>query len=219
MNKSEIIPLNNNQNNNSCLKIINDITPKNTYSQKYSNISSNKNTLKNKSVSSNHILNTFGDETKSKNTFNNIKTKKNEVPKNKKKKNNKDKKNNKLISFLKNNQKEKIPRAKRLSIAGNSNMLDNFNNLLNLNSLTPPKTPQKSQTKELNIRNARRDKNGIEINKNNKKKVHITFLDDISPDNKITETINIQSFKQFNIVEKFPVDRNISNLSKCCNIF
>ena len=87
MNKNEIIPLNNNnQSNNSCLKIINDITPKNTYSQKYSNISSNKNTLKNKSVSSNHILNTFGDETKSKSTFNNIKAKKNEVPKNKKKK-------------------------------------------------------------------------------------------------------------------------------------
>ncbi len=121
--------------------------------------------------------------------------------------------------MLKNNAKEKIPRAKRRSIGGNSNILNDFNNLLNLNSLTPPKTPQKSQTKELNIANVRKDKNGIEINKDNKKKVHITFLDDISPNNKITDTINIQSFKHYNIVEKLPCEKKTSNLSRCCNIF
>ncbi len=214
--------LNSIQSNNTCLKILNDITPKNTYSQKNSNISLHKNndSLKNKSSSTNHILNSIGDETKSKSTIN-IKTKKNEVPKNKKRKKNgeKNKDKNKLIRMLKNNAKEKIPRAKRRSIGGNSNILNDFNNLLNLNSLTPPKTPQKSQTKELNIANVRKDKNGIEINKDNKKKVHITFLDDISPNNKITDTINIQSFKHYNIVEKLPCEKKTSNLSRCCNIF
>ena len=198
------------------------MTPKNINSIK-TNLSINKNNdnSKNKSASTNHILNTIEDDIKVKDSFI-IKTKKNKVPKIKKKKKNNDKKNkdkNKLINFLKNSEKTKIPKDKRRSISGNSKMLNNFNNLLDLNSLTPPRTPQKSQTKELNIRNVRRDKNGIEINKDNKKKVHITFLDDISPNNKITDTVNIQSFKQYNIVEKIPMEKNISNISKCCYIF
>ena len=76
-----------------------------------------------------------------------------------------------------------------------------------LKSLTPPITPANDKVK------VRTDKNGIEINKNNKKKVHITFLDDIPP-NKITDTINIQSFKQYNIIEKMPGEDD-ANPNKC----
>ncbi len=116
-----------------------------------------------------------------------------------------------MANLLKNSEKLKIPTGKRRrSIAVNSNNiklnLNNFNNILK--SLTPPK--------EINRRT---DKNGIEINKDNKKKVHITFLDDISPNNKITETVNIQSFKKFNIEENAQKEIKLSKCSKCCNIF
>ena len=61
--------------------------------------------------------------------------------------------------------------------------------------------------------------NGIEINKNNKKKVHITFLDDISPNNKLIETIMIQSFKKFNIIDDNSKQENINKCGVCCYIF
>ena len=118
---------------------------------------------------------------------------------------NKKKSREKILKILKHNEKLKIPTGKRRSIAGNSLKL-NINNMLK--SLTPPK--------EIKIRT---DKNGIEINKLNKKKVHITFRDDISPNNKITDTINIESYKKYNVFETLSTENNLSNLNKCCNIF
>ena len=103
----------------------------------------------------------------------------------------------------------KIPTGKRRSCVAGNGLKLNLNNINNiLKSLTPPK-----------INHIRTDKNGIEINKDNKKKVHITFLDEISPNKKITDTINIQSFKQLNIIEKIPWDDNVQRITKCCNIF
>ena len=227
MNKKEIRQLNSIQSSNTCSNILNDLVGKNISYQRESNISSSKNNNnipQNKSVSSNHILNSIGDETKDKSTIN-IKIKKKEKKekkseeKNKKRqksgekeekdKNNMDKNKKKsrekIIKILKHNEKLKIPTGKRRSIAGNSLKL-NINNMLK--SLTPPK--------EIKIRT---DKNGIEINKLNKKKVHITFRDDISPNNKITDTINIESYKKYNVFETLSTENNLSNLNKCCNIF
>ena len=227
MNKKEIRQLNSIQSSNTCSNILNDLVGKNISYQRESNISSSKNNNnipQNKSVSSNHILNSIGDETKDKSTIN-IKIKKKEKKekkseeKNKKRqksgeKEEKDKSNmdknkkksrEKIIKILKHNEKLKIPTGKRRSIAGNSLKL-NINNMLK--SLTPPK--------EIKIRT---DKNGIEINKLNKKKVHITFRDDISPNNKITDTINIESYKKYNVFETLSTENNLSNLNKCCNIF
>ena len=211
MNKNGIRQINSiKSSNNTCSNTSNVIGAKNISYQKESNISLNKNNneFKNISVSSNQILHTIRDEIKSKSSVN-IKIKKKDKEKinlNKKKK-----KKDKMANLLKNNEKLKIPTGKRRrSIAVNSNNIKlNLNNLNNiLKSLTPPK--------EINRRT---DKNGIEINKDNKKKVHITFLDDISPNNKITETVNIQSFKKFNLVEKNQSEQKISNCSNCCNIF
>ena len=227
MNKKEIRQLNSIQSSNTCSNILNDLIGKNISYQRESNLSSSKNNnniQQNKSVSSNHILNSIGDETKDKSTIN-IKIKKKEKKekkseeKNKKRqksgeKEEKDKSNmdknkkksrEKIIKILKHNEKLKIPTGKRRSIAGNSIKL-NINNMLK--SLTPPK--------EIKIRT---DKNGIEINKLNKKKVHITFRDDISPNYKITDTINIESYKKYNVFETLSTENNLSNLNKCCNIF
>jgi hypothetical protein len=224
MNKKEIRQLNSIQSSNTCSNILNDLVGKNISYQRESNISSSKNNNnipQNKSVSSNHILNSIGDETKDKSTIN-IKIKKKEKKSEEKKKKrqksrekeekdknnmdkNKKKSREKIIKILKHNEKLKIPTGKRRSIAGNSIKL-NINNMLK--SLTPPK--------EIKIRT---DKNGIEINKLNKKKVHITFRDDISPNYKITDTINIESYKKFNVFETLSTENNLSNLNKCCNIF
>ena len=209
MNKNEIRQIKSIQSSNTCSNLLNDIIGKNISYQRDSNISSKNNkTPPNKSASSHHILNSLGDETKSKSTLN-LKIKKKEKEKKDQDKSdickNKKRNRDKIAKLLKNNERVKIPRGKRRSVAGNSIQF-NINNMLK--SLTPPK-----------VIKVRTDKNGIEINKLNKKKVHITFLDDISPNNKFTETINIQSFKQFNIIEKLPGEDNISNYNKCCNIF
>ena len=175
-------------------------------SQKESQTAQNKNiTPKNKSISSNHIFVPIEEDKKSKYSKNSKKGK--EKSDSKKKKKNQEK----IAKILKNNERIKIPMSKkRRSFAVDKNNLklnlNNFNNILK--SLTPPKP--------INIRT---DKNGVEINKANKKLVHITFLDDISPNNKITETVVIQSFKKFNIFKDSPTELNVSNCSKCCLIY
>ena len=202
MKKNGIKQLKNSQSINIISNPLNDLIPKNNSYQKESYITLNKNTSK--SISSNHIYDSTGEDIKSKNS----KTSKN---KKKEKDNIKSKKRSKekIIKLLKNNEKLKIPTGKRRSCVAGNGLKLNLNNINNiLKSLTPPK-----------INHIRTDKNGVEINKDNKKKVHITFLDEISPNKKITDTINIQSFKQLNIIEKLPWDDNVPRLSKCCNIF
>lgn len=181
-------------------------------SQKESQTAQNKNiTPKNKSISTNHIFVPIEEDKKSKpSNSKNSKKKKGKSESHKNKKKNEER----IAKLLNKNErmKIKIPKCnKRRSFAFTGDSLKlNLNNINNnlLKSLTPPKP--------INIRT---DKNGIEINKTNKKLVHITFLDDISPNNKITETVVIQSFKKFNIVEDNPDDKNLSNCSKCCNIY
>ena len=156
-----------------------------------------------KTISSNHIVEgTTGDDTKSKNSS----SKKNNSKKklDKKYDPNKIKKKNKISKFLK---KEilKIPTGKRMSINNNASKF-NLNNIDKI--LLIPK--QKSKT--------RVDKNGNKISKENKKNVHITFLDTL-PSCKLIEIIPIQSYKKFNFIENMPDEQIISFCSKCCQIF
>ena len=202
MNKKEIKQLNSIKSSNTCSHILKVLSQKNISEQKDSNISNKKtNNSKNKSESSNQ-LNSVREEIKSKGSVNvNAELKKKDKEKERNNRNRKKKMDgDKIIKLLKKNER---------SIAVNSNKL----NLNNINNITKTLTPPKASF------NIRTDKNGIEINKNNKKYFHITFLDDISPDNKITDTVNIQSFKKFNLVEKNQFDNTISNYSKCCYIF
>ena len=207
MNKNEVKQLKSSLSSYTGSNFLNEINTKNISSQKESQIQFTKNkSPKNKSNSSNHIIVQMEEEKKSRHSKNSKKGKeKNDAYKNKKKS------REKIAKLLKNNERIKIPTGKkRRSFAVDGNTLklnlNNFNNILK--SLTPPKKS-----------NIRTDKNGVEINKTNKKLVHITFLDDIPPNNKITETVVIQSFKKFNIVEDSPGPQNISNCSKCCMIF
>ena len=156
-----------------------------------------------KTISSNHIVEgTTGDDTKSKNSS----SKKNNSKKRLDKKGdpNKTKKKNKISKFLKK-ERLKIPTGKRMSITNNTSKF-NLNNIDKI--LLIPK--QKSKT--------RVDKNGNKISKENKKNVHITFLDTL-PSCKLIEIIPIQSYKKYNFIENMPDEQIISFCSKCCQIF
>ena len=160
------------------------------------------------SSSSNNILETVGDLSKCITISSNHKT----IKKQKKENNyfQKRKRRSRDISkLLKNKERIKIPTGKRMSNANHQSKL----NLNNINNIYETYNPL---TKDSKIR---KDMNGIEINKNNKKKVHITFLDDISPNNKLTETIMIQSFKKFNIIDDNSKQENINKCGVCCYIF
>ena len=156
---------------------------------------------KTKSSSSNHISLSMEEDTKSKSSclIPRLKQKDKNVSTKKKKKS----KNSKL-----KNEKLKIPTGKRRSISGQTSnlIINSFKN--EIKSLTPPKI--------LKPKSIRRDIYGTEINKINKKKVHIAFIDYISP-NSITETIHIQSYKHLNKIEIFPSEQRDS--SKCCISF
>ena len=172
------------------------------------NVSNQLMNLSNKyaSSSSNNIVETIGDLSKCITNASNFKTpvkyKKEKLGVSKKRRKSRD-----ISKLLKNKEKIKIPTGKRMSNANNHTKL-NLNNINILESYKP-------STKELKIR---RDKNGIEINKINKKKVHITFLDKISPNNKITETIIIQSYKKYNFSDDNIKNENNNNCGVCCTI-
>ena len=95
-----------------------------------------------------------------------------------------------------------------MSIANNSLKF----NLNNIEKMIKELPKQKSKSLE------RVDSFGNRINKENKKKVHIMFLDK-KPTKKLIEIIPIESFKQFNLMEKNPDDENIQKNFKCCQIF
>ena len=123
---------------------------------------------------------------------------------NQKRKKNKSKRDK--ISKLLKNERLKIPKGKRMSIANNclkSNL--NFEKIINA-------LPKKSSSFD------RLDTYGNKINKENKKNVHIRFLDTF-PSKKLIEIIPIESFKEFNIIETLPDEELISFCSKCCKIY
>ena len=120
---------------------------------------------------------------------------------------NKKKDKKKSVKMLKN-ERLKIPTGKRMS-----NNQDRVKlNLNNIDAIIKSSLPEK------NTNNTRLDSYGNKINKENKKNVHIRFLDNI-PSNKLIEIIPIESFKQLNIIEKIPKKELISLCSKCCQIF
>ena len=160
------------------------------------------------SSSSNNIFETFGDLSKCITNTSNFKS----SIKNRKEKfgfTKKRRKSGGISKLLKNKEKIKIPTGKRMSNVNNPSKL----NLNNINKILDSYKPSK---KEIKIR---KDKNGIEINKFNKKKVHITFLDKISPNNKITETIIIQSYKKYNLYDDNTKGQSNNNCGVCCYIF
>ena len=186
-------------------------TPKNASSSKENDITLNNNKLSNiKKLSCKLMFDgTTGDDSKSKGSMGH---KKNKNKKNKKRIEKKNesfknrKKDKKFVKMLKN-EKLKIPTGKRMS-----NNDDRIKLSLNNIDQVIKSLPKK------NKKNTRLDTYGNKINKENKKNVHIRFLDNI-PSNKLIEIIPIESFKQLNIIEKIPKKELISLCSECCQIF
>ena len=174
---------------------------------KETNITSeNKDSNIQKNNSSNQIKDgEAGEENKSKSSF----CKKNKKNKKNNKKSdllkvNKKKGKEKNTKFLKNKERLKIPFRKRMSI-GNGNAKLSLKNIDNITKSLP--------NQQIKVR---LDNYGNEINKKNKKKVHITFLDTI-PTKKLIEIIPIQSYKQYNIIEE--MQEQDLYYKKCCKIF
>ena len=180
-------------------KSINSIS-KNFVCQNFSNNLLNSSN-KYASSSSNNILETVGELSKCRTNSSNFKKTKNKFNKFRRK-------SRDISKFLKIKERIKIPTGKRYSNA-------NFQSKLNINNINKMLDSQQ-MTEEKKIR---KDKNGIEINKINKKIVHITFLDKLSPNNRITEIINIQSFKKYNLSENINKEVNKNQCNKCCVIF
>ena len=156
-----------------------------------------------KTISSKHLVEgTTGDDTKRKNSSGKKNNNKKKLEK--KIESIKFKKKSKISKFLKK-ERLKIPTGKRMSIANNSTKF----NLNNIDQILLLPT-QKSKT--------RLDKKGNKISKENKKNVHITFLDTL-PSCKLIEIIPIQSYKKYNFIENMPDEQIISFCSKCCQIF
>ena len=107
---------------------------------------------------------------------------------------------NKLIKLIKYTKKSKIPINKR-----NGQVLS-----LSIKPV-PFVIPMKNK-------NERIDRNGIAINKTNKKKVHITFIDKVEKCN-LVEDIQVESYKQYNTIEELQKNELLVNKNKCCFIY
>ena len=115
-----------------------------------------------------------------------------------------------ISKLLKNKERIKIPIGKRMS-NHNCNIKLNLNNINNNNSESNKQPIQKIKV--------RKDKNGIEINKINKKKVHITFVDNIPNSKRLVEEIPILSYKNYNFINYINKDENNNKCGVCCFIF
>ena len=186
-------------------------TSKNASFSKENDITLNNNKLSNiKKLSCKLMFDgTTGDDSKSKSSMGHKKNKnkKNKKRVEKKKESFKNKKKDKKIVKMLKNEKLKIPTGKRMSNNDDRIKLS-LNNIDKMIKSLPKKNKKKT----------RLDTYGNKINKENKKNVHIRFLDNI-PSNKLIEIIPIESFKKLNIIEKIPKNELISLCSECCQIF
>ena len=115
---------------------------------------------------------------------------------------NKKKERIKLIKFLRNNEKVKIPNCKRKSNV-EADLKLSINNIEKM---------IKNHSKERN------DSFGNKITKGNKKNVHICFQNN-SKKKKFIEYIPIESFKNFNIIENSQNKIAKPYITRCCAIF
>lgn len=69
----------------------------------------------------------------------------------------------------------------------------------------------------------RKDINGTVIKKKNRKKIKISFADQINENNPLATIIDIESFKKYNVIYGMPkeeiIHKNVSSKCQCCNIF
>ena len=76
---------------------------------------------------------------------------------------------------------------------------------------------------EIETGRERRDYYGTEIKKKNKKKIKISFVDEINEDKPLAEVINIESYKKYNYIFGMPsednLNYNVKTNCQCCILF
>ena len=86
-----------------------------------------------------------------------------------------------------------------------------------------PPTKNVKIEEEIETGRERRDYYGTEIKKKNKRKVKISFVDEINEDKHLAEVINIESYKKYNYIIGMPSEANFNHNLKancqCCITF
>ena len=82
---------------------------------------------------------------------------------------------------------------------------------------------QIKKEEEIETGRERRDYYGNEIKKKNKRRVKVSFLDEIKENKPLAEIINIESFKKYNYIFGMPSEanfnKNIKTNCQCCMVF
>ena len=82
---------------------------------------------------------------------------------------------------------------------------------------------QIKKEEEIETGRERRDYYGNEIKKKNKRRIKVTFLDQIQFNKPLAEIINIESFKKYNYIFGMPSEanfnKNIKTNCQCCMVF
>ena len=82
---------------------------------------------------------------------------------------------------------------------------------------------QIKKEEEIETGRERRDYYGNEIKKKNKRRIKVSFLDEIQENKPLAEIINIESFKKYNYIFGMPSEanfnKNIQTNCQCCMVF
>ena len=86
-----------------------------------------------------------------------------------------------------------------------------------------PLTYTKKEDEENETGRERRDAFGNMINKKNKRKIKVSFADELKEEKPLVSVINIESFKKYNIILGMPsentLNKNMSANCQCCSIY
>jgi len=125
-----------------------------------------------------------------------------------------------------NNSENTLNSKKRNLFSPNSNQLTNRGKYSNIpsNEMTkvifkePPKfLAIKKEIDNNNNKTKRTDRNGVQICKQNKKKIKVTFIDQIDKNKKFEEIIDIESIKKYNICYGLPKEDKYIKETVCCS--
>ena len=85
-------------------------------------------------------------------------------------------------------------------------------------------SPEANKNEEIVTGRERRDAFGNIITKKNKRKIKVSFVDEINKEQPLANIIDIENFKKFNLIIGMPKEEHIkkdsfSSECQCCNIF
>ena len=88
---------------------------------------------------------------------------------------------------------------------------------------SPVKATKKIEEESVKTSRERRDVYGNLICKKNRRKVRVTFADEIEEEKPLASVIDIESYKKYNYIFGMPkvdtINKNITTNCQCCNVF